>query len=93
MDPELVDRIYESSFVPELWPGVLDELAKIAGGRVGWLCVSNGAIHHWDASPARRRAARLSSLSLSLALSASGWDRRAAFKVGKLRGAGDHSDL
>jgi hypothetical protein len=30
MDPELVDRIYESSFVPELWPGVLDELGQIA---------------------------------------------------------------
>jgi PAS domain-containing protein len=55
MDPELVDRIYESSFVPELWPGVLDELAKIAGGRVGWLSVSNGAIHHWDASSAEAK--------------------------------------
>jgi DNA-binding CsgD family transcriptional regulator len=30
MDPELVDRIYESSFVPELWPGVLEELGRIA---------------------------------------------------------------
>jgi hypothetical protein len=30
MDSELVDRIYESSFVPELWPGVLDELGRIA---------------------------------------------------------------
>ena len=30
MDPELIDRIYESSFVPELWPGVLDEVAQIA---------------------------------------------------------------
>ena len=28
MDPELVDRIYESSLVPERWPGVLDELAE-----------------------------------------------------------------
>ena len=30
MDPELVDRIYECSFVPENWPGVLDELAQVA---------------------------------------------------------------
>jgi hypothetical protein len=28
MDPQVIDRIYESSFVPELWPGVLTELAK-----------------------------------------------------------------
>ncbi len=32
MDPELVDRIYECSLVPELWPGVLDELGRIAEG-------------------------------------------------------------
>ena len=28
--PELVDRIYECSLVPEFWPGVLDELGRIA---------------------------------------------------------------
>jgi len=28
MNPELIDRIYESSLVPELWRAVLDELAK-----------------------------------------------------------------
>jgi hypothetical protein len=50
MTPELVDRIYECSLVPELWPGVLDELAKIAGAIAGWLCVSNAGIQHWDAS-------------------------------------------
>jgi len=41
--------------VPELWPGVLDELAKMAGARVGWLCVSKGAIQHWDASLAEAK--------------------------------------
>ena len=29
MDQQLIDRIYECSFAPELWPGVLDELAKL----------------------------------------------------------------
>ena len=36
INPQLIDRIYESSFVPELWPDVLDELGRIAeapGGR------------------------------------------------------------
>jgi hypothetical protein len=37
MAPELVDLIYESSFVPELWPGVLDELGRIADGTGGTL--------------------------------------------------------
>ena len=50
MDPQLIDRIYESSFVPELWRGVLGELANIASARVGFLFVSNGVIHHWAAS-------------------------------------------
>jgi DNA-binding CsgD family transcriptional regulator len=50
MDPELVERIYESSFVPELWPGVLDELSKIAVARAGFLFISNAEIHHWAAS-------------------------------------------
>ncbi len=34
---DLIDRIYESSFVPELWPGVLDELAQLTGSRGGLL--------------------------------------------------------
>jgi hypothetical protein len=50
MDPELIDRIYESSLVPDRWRGVLDELAKIAGARAGWICTSNAGIEHWDAS-------------------------------------------
>jgi hypothetical protein len=29
----LVDRIYECAFVSEHWPGVFDELAKIADAR------------------------------------------------------------
>jgi hypothetical protein len=51
MDPELVDRIYESSFVPELWPGVLDELAKIAEGPGGTLFIKKADLQYWTASP------------------------------------------
>jgi DNA-binding CsgD family transcriptional regulator len=51
MDPELVDRIYESSFVPELWPGVLDELGRIAEGPGGALFISKAEVHFWTASP------------------------------------------
>ena len=51
MAPQLIDRIYECSFVPELWPGVLEELAKIATARAGFLFLSTNAdIHHFAAS-------------------------------------------
>jgi DNA-binding CsgD family transcriptional regulator len=50
MDPQLIDLIYESSFVPELWPRVLAELAKIATARVGFLFLSNGENHHFASS-------------------------------------------
>lgn len=54
MDPELVDRIYESSFVPELWPGVLDELGRIAEGTGGVLTISKADLQYWIASPGSR---------------------------------------
>jgi DNA-binding CsgD family transcriptional regulator len=50
MDPRLIDRIYECSFVPELWPSVLGELAAIATARVGFLFLSNADIHHFTCS-------------------------------------------
>ena len=50
MAPDLVDRIYESAFVPELWPTVLGELSDIAGARAGFLFVSRGDIHSWTSS-------------------------------------------
>ena len=52
MDPQLVDRIYESAFVADCWPGVLGDLAKIASARAGFLFVSNGEIHQFAASTA-----------------------------------------
>jgi DNA-binding CsgD family transcriptional regulator len=51
MDPELVDRIYECSLVPELWPGVLDELAKIAESSGGTLFIKKTDLQYWTASP------------------------------------------
>ena len=50
MDPELVDRIYEASFVPELWPGILDELAQVAEARGGIFFVANTKVVGWTSS-------------------------------------------
>jgi DNA-binding CsgD family transcriptional regulator len=50
MDTGLIDRIYECSFAPELWPGVLGELATIATARAGFLFLSNADIHHFTSS-------------------------------------------
>ncbi len=41
MDEDLIDRIHECAFVPELWPQVLGELAAIALGRSGWMFVAS----------------------------------------------------
>ncbi len=46
----LIDRIYECAFIPELWPGVLGELAEIATARAGFLFVSKAEIHRWACS-------------------------------------------
>lgn len=37
MENDLIDRIYECSVVPELWPAVLDDLAKMTDARGGLL--------------------------------------------------------
>ncbi len=50
MDPQLVDRIYESSFVPELWPDVLDELGRISQCNGGTLLITKDNVRHWTAS-------------------------------------------
>lgn len=49
MQAELIDRIYECSVVPELWPDVLDDLAAIAEARGGLLFSARRALH-WTAS-------------------------------------------
>jgi len=50
----LIDRIYECAFAPEFWPGVLDELAKIAGARGGSLFAANQDVLNWTASESVR---------------------------------------
>jgi DNA-binding CsgD family transcriptional regulator len=51
MDRELVDRVYECSIVPELWPGVLDELARSAEATGGTLFITKADVQYWAASP------------------------------------------
>jgi DNA-binding CsgD family transcriptional regulator len=50
METTLVDRIYESAFVPEVWPKVLGDLAELVDGRTGFLFVSRDDIHGWSCS-------------------------------------------
>ncbi|MGH8597749.1 MAG: helix-turn-helix transcriptional regulator, partial [Gammaproteobacteria bacterium] len=57
MDPDLVDRIYESSFVPELWPGVLDELVRGVEGAGGSLVISKAEVQFGTTSPGVRELA------------------------------------
>jgi DNA-binding CsgD family transcriptional regulator len=46
----LIDRIYECAFAPEHWPGVFDELAKIADARGGFLFTANKKVISWTAT-------------------------------------------
>lgn len=49
MQEQLIDRIYECSVVPELWPDVLDELATITDSIGGMLFSARKAVN-WTAS-------------------------------------------
>jgi len=50
MKLELIDRIYECSFVPELWPGVLDELATLTDASGGLLFAVREKVLNWTSS-------------------------------------------
>jgi hypothetical protein len=50
MDIELIDRIYEAAFVPDLWPDVLDSLASLSESAAAALFVFA------DGQPTRGRA-------------------------------------
>jgi len=41
LNKDLIDRIYECSLLPESWPGLLDELGRIADARGGTLCLTD----------------------------------------------------
>jgi hypothetical protein len=47
---ELIDRIYECSVVPELWPAVLDELAGLTDSKGGLLFSARDRVLSWTAS-------------------------------------------
>jgi DNA-binding CsgD family transcriptional regulator len=49
MHTDFIDRIYECSVVPELWPEVLDEIAGMTESRGGLLFSARKALH-WTAS-------------------------------------------
>lgn len=48
-DAELIDRIYESSVTPELWPGVLDEISAMIEAEGGLLFSARKTLN-WTAS-------------------------------------------
>jgi len=50
MNTELVDRIYEASFVPELWPNLLDDMASLTEGKGGLLLTVRDKMLSWAAS-------------------------------------------
>jgi DNA-binding CsgD family transcriptional regulator len=50
MTDDLIDRIYECSFAPELWPSILEELTKIGGARGGSLFAANRNLFLWTSS-------------------------------------------
>jgi hypothetical protein len=60
MDAQLIDRIYESCFAPEIWPDVLDEIRRTGDTTGASLIVSKDDVLHWVASPEpRERAEKL----------------------------------
>lgn len=52
MVQDLIDRIYECAFAPDLWPGVLDELSRLAEAEGGVLFASKERSPRWTASAA-----------------------------------------
>ena len=50
MKAELIDRIYESAFVPDLWPDVLDDLARLTNSRGGILFSARDRVLKWTSS-------------------------------------------
>ena len=52
--PELIGSIYECAMLPELWPGVLDRLATLAGARGGLLFTANSSVVNWTSSEVLR---------------------------------------
>jgi len=52
---QLVDLIYEAAAVPEMWPAVLDRLARLAGGVGTFLITTNPHNFRWTCSDSVRQ--------------------------------------
>lgn len=50
MSTDLIDRIYECSFLPEQWPGVLDEMAGLVGAQGGLMFAVRDQAVNWTCS-------------------------------------------
>ncbi|GAA2853606.1 hypothetical protein EDC40_101842 [Aminobacter aminovorans] len=50
MADELVDRIYEAAFVPELWSSALEAMIAATGPASGGMLVSDGANRRHNAA-------------------------------------------
>jgi DNA-binding CsgD family transcriptional regulator len=57
MTDDLIDRIYESAFMPEQWPGVLEDLSRISDAAGGSLYISGSDFSLFTASPSARERA------------------------------------
>ena len=60
MNSELIDKIYESCFAPQVWPEVLDEVGRIGDAPGASLFFSRGGDQRCVTSPEpRERAERI----------------------------------
>ncbi|CAM3832289.1 helix-turn-helix transcriptional regulator [Litorimonas haliclonae] len=50
MQDDLIDRIYEASFIPENWPGILDDLAGMTEAKGGLLFSARDKVLSWTTS-------------------------------------------
>ena len=50
LQPDIIDKIYECSLRPDVWPEVLDSLSAIVSGRGGVLFVARSRIFNWTTS-------------------------------------------
>lgn len=50
MNSEFIDRIYEASFVPDLWPSILSEVAEMTESKGGLLLSTREQKLNWTAS-------------------------------------------
>src|SRR6516165_2688189 len=57
MTAQLIEKIYESCFAPETWPGVLDEIGRSADTTGATLIVCKDDVLRWVASPEPRERA------------------------------------